>query len=161
MPTSEQYLLQRLRDTEQALRRQLEAIDRVAEGSGVPTHQLMTPDGGYVAAPVLVALANVQIALLAQPSVGTCGVADCVDHALEDGRRLASQRDDLIAQGVDPADLDVPLAPVSTDHLCMANSGERRGAWWCSLPKAHDGAHRAYVGHDTTNTLCCEWGNDA
>lgn len=30
---------------------------------------------------------------------------------LEEGRQLASQRDDLIAQGVDPADLAVPLAP--------------------------------------------------
>lgn len=29
----------------------------------------------------------------------------------EQGRRLASQREDLIAQGVDPADLDVPLHP--------------------------------------------------
>lgn len=30
---------------------------------------------------------------------------------MEQGRRLASQRDNLIAQGVDPSDLDVPLAP--------------------------------------------------
>jgi hypothetical protein len=29
----------------------------------------------------------------------------------EQGRRLAGQRDDLIAQGVDPADLLIPLAP--------------------------------------------------
>jgi len=32
---------------------------------------------------------------------------------MEQGRQLASQRDDLIAQGVDPAELAVPIAPVS------------------------------------------------
>lgn len=32
----------------------------------------------------------------------------------EQGRRLASERDDLIAQGVDPAELVVPLAPSSS-----------------------------------------------
>jgi len=30
----------------------------------------------------------------------------------EEGRRLASRREDLIAQGVDPNDLEVPLHPV-------------------------------------------------
>lgn len=30
---------------------------------------------------------------------------------LEEGRRLASERESLIAAGVDPAELDVPLAP--------------------------------------------------
>jgi len=30
---------------------------------------------------------------------------------MEQGRRLASERDDLIAQGADPAELEVPLAP--------------------------------------------------
>lgn len=30
---------------------------------------------------------------------------------MEEGRRLASQRDDLIAQGIDPAELAIPLAP--------------------------------------------------
>lgn len=29
----------------------------------------------------------------------------------EQGRRLASEREDLIARGVDPADLEVPLYP--------------------------------------------------
>jgi hypothetical protein len=29
----------------------------------------------------------------------------------EEGRRLASQREDLIAQGVDPAELEIPLHP--------------------------------------------------
>lgn len=33
------------------------------------------------------------------------------DRLTEQGRRLASERDDLIAQGVDPAELIVPLAP--------------------------------------------------
>lgn len=35
------------------------------------------------------------------------------DELMENGRRLASERDDLIAAGVDPADLIVPIAPVS------------------------------------------------
>jgi hypothetical protein len=34
------------------------------------------------------------------------------DRLAENGRRLASQRDDLIASGVDPAELPVPLHPV-------------------------------------------------
>lgn len=34
------------------------------------------------------------------------------DRLAENGRRLASQRDDLIAAGVDPAELPVPLHPV-------------------------------------------------
>jgi hypothetical protein len=34
------------------------------------------------------------------------------EDLLETGRDLASQREDLIAQGVDPAELEVPLAPV-------------------------------------------------
>jgi hypothetical protein len=46
----------------------------------------------------------------------TCGPECMANDAgvvalLERGRRLASQRDDLIAAGVDPADLAVPLAP--------------------------------------------------
>lgn len=32
-------------------------------------------------------------------------------HLMEQGRRLASRRDDLIAQGADPSELEVPLAP--------------------------------------------------
>lgn len=36
---------------------------------------------------------------------------------MESGRRLASKRDDLIAAGIDPADLVVPLAPTDPeDH---------------------------------------------
>lgn len=34
---------------------------------------------------------------------------------VEQGRLLANRRDDLIAQGVDPQSLEVPLAPFSTD----------------------------------------------
>ena len=36
-------------------------------------------------------------------------LVDVPDTIREEGRRLASKRDDLIAAGVDPADLDVPL----------------------------------------------------
>jgi hypothetical protein len=36
---------------------------------------------------------------------------DSPEDLLEYGRRLASWREDLIAQGVDPAELHVPLAP--------------------------------------------------
>lgn len=34
------------------------------------------------------------------------------EELLENGRRLASERENLIAQGVDPADLAVPIAPL-------------------------------------------------
>lgn len=37
-----------------------------------------------------------------------CG--DC-EELMEEGRRLASERDDLIADGIDPAELLIPLAP--------------------------------------------------
>lgn len=37
--------------------------------------------------------------------------ADRRRRLLEEGRRLATRRDDLIAAGVDPADLLIPLAP--------------------------------------------------
>ena len=36
---------------------------------------------------------------------------------LEEGRRLASWREDLIADGVDPADLLIPTAPAPRPHL--------------------------------------------
>lgn len=36
---------------------------------------------------------------------------------VDEGRRLASQRDDLIAQGVDPADLLIPLRADDLDDL--------------------------------------------
>jgi hypothetical protein len=39
------------------------------------------------------------------------GKPNDADWYAEQGRRLASERDDLIAQGVDPADLTVPLHP--------------------------------------------------
>lgn len=47
---------------------------------------------------------------------GMCGAPASRDHLLEQGRRLASQREDLIAAGVDPADLLIPLAPLDTDN---------------------------------------------
>lgn len=34
-----------------------------------------------------------------------------LDAVLEEGRQLASEREDLIAGGADPAELEVPLAP--------------------------------------------------
>lgn len=37
--------------------------------------------------------------------------AAAVRAIMEQGRRLASEREELIAQGVDPAALEVPLAP--------------------------------------------------
>lgn len=42
---------------------------------------------------------------------------------LEDGRRLASEREDLIAQGVDPAELLVPLAPAGVGVACSDCEG--------------------------------------
>lgn len=56
-----------------ALTRQLDTIDLHAQSVGVPREQLMTTNGGYVAAPVIVALANVEIALLAQPQAVRAG----------------------------------------------------------------------------------------
>lgn len=38
-------------------------------------------------------------------------MADEYEVYMAEGQRLASERDDLIAQGVDPAELLVPLAP--------------------------------------------------
>jgi hypothetical protein len=46
----------------------------------------------------------------AHPSIEQTS-SDRPDDLLEQGRRLASQRDDLIAQGVDPNELEIPLAP--------------------------------------------------
>lgn len=87
MPTSEQYLLQRLRDTERALQRQLESIEQIAQGAGIPPHQLLDTTGQLVATPVLVALAGVQVALLQHPTPAcTCSsiaagpAYDCPAH---------------------------------------------------------------------------------
>lgn len=38
------------------------------------------------------------------------------EYVLEEGRRLASERDDLIASGVDPSELLVPRAPAAATH---------------------------------------------
>jgi hypothetical protein len=35
--------------------------------------------------------------------------------AIEEGRQLASQREDLIVAGADPADLLIPLCPSAAD----------------------------------------------
>ena len=40
-----------------------------------------------------------------------CLVEQPADDLAEQGRKLASARDDLIAQGFDPADLIMPLYP--------------------------------------------------
>ena len=45
----------------------------------------------------------------ATPEAGPAAPAD--QPAVDRGRRLASERDDLITQGVDPAELEVPLYP--------------------------------------------------
>jgi hypothetical protein len=47
------------------------------------------------------------------------GAGETVTADLEEGRRLASQRDDLIAQGVNPADLAVPIAPHCLVEGCV------------------------------------------
>lgn len=44
----------------------------------------------------------------------------------EEGLRLASERDDLIAEGVDPAVLEVPLAPIAP----VEDAPPRRRRWW-------------------------------
>lgn len=71
MPTND--LIERLRRTEAALLRTLDAMDRLAESVDAPPEQLLNPSGEYVVAPVLVALANVQIALLSRAEAGPCG----------------------------------------------------------------------------------------
>jgi hypothetical protein len=38
------------------------------------------------------------------------------DHIAEEGRRLASQREDLIAQGIDPGELLVPIHPADAER---------------------------------------------
>lgn len=80
MPTSEQYLRRRLSDTEGALRLQLEAIDREAARLHVPSTELRATDGSFLAAPVLVALAQVQLALLSHVEAGPCGDESMPGH---------------------------------------------------------------------------------
>lgn len=50
-----------------------------------------------------------------KPGVENWRPADDRDALVEEGRRLASERDDLIARGVDPAQLDVPRIPGDPD----------------------------------------------
>lgn len=38
------------------------------------------------------------------------------EYLAGEGRRLASQREDLIAQGVDPGELDIPIHPDDEDQ---------------------------------------------
>jgi hypothetical protein len=55
---------------------------------------------------------------------------DCYHCGLRDGQVLASRRDDLIAQGVDPRELRIPLAPDDdgyTDDAGMYRSRRRPG----------------------------------
>lgn len=59
---------------------------------------------------------------------------------LEEGRRLASEREDLIAQGINPAELAVPLARPSKPLA---------GSWWVINGGAFKEAlHRAADGED-------------
>jgi hypothetical protein len=46
------------------------------------------------------------------------------DGLMESGRKLASEREDLIAQGVDPAELEIPLAPADPDVSLASVDGE-------------------------------------
>lgn len=70
-------LIADLQATRAALTRQLDTIDQLAIGSGVSREQLMDPSGAFMAAPVLVALANVQCALLdATPVVDVARACD-------------------------------------------------------------------------------------
>lgn len=63
----------------------------------------------------------------------------------ERGRRLASERDDLIAAGVDPGDLAVPVAPgqlVSwrrddSPEVCVAGMGPLCGCKACVFEREH------------------------
>lgn len=59
------------------------------------------------------------------------------DALLEEGRQLASLRDDLIAQGVDPSRLEIPRA-----------SSSGRGWWVISGDELHAALHRVADGDD-------------
>lgn len=54
------------------------------------------------------------------------------DDLMENGRRLASERDDLIASGVDPADLLVPKAPLADidDEEGIGGTDADKAAGW-------------------------------
>ncbi|GAA4075602.1 hypothetical protein ACFFOS_27520 [Nocardioides kongjuensis] len=63
---------------------------------------------------------------------------ECADRAeqadlVEEGRRFASEREDLIAQGVDPADLLVPEVPVVVQPCPECRAGKHGncdgGSW--------------------------------
>lgn len=64
-------LIADLQRTRELLTEQLDAITGEASAQGVLREHLRDTTGGFIAAPVLVALANVQVALLAQ------GAASC------------------------------------------------------------------------------------
>lgn len=67
-------------------------------------------------------------------------------HFAEEGRRLASLREDLIAQGVDPNELPVPLHPDDPTGRRRAAAGqqvtstrEQSGeVWWWWCDHAHE-----------------------
>lgn len=48
---------------------------------------------------------------------------------LEEGRQLASERDDLIADGVDPAELKVPLAPTVSEKEVSSEETSKSPSW--------------------------------
>ena len=41
------------------------------------------------------------------------------------------------------------------------NCPSSSGAWVCSLPQDHDGAHRAHMGHDLASPVLLAWGDSA
>lgn len=45
------------------------------------------------------------------------------DELAEQGRQLASEREDLIAAGADPAELEVPIAPIDMPDLDPDDTG--------------------------------------
>lgn len=49
---------------------------------------------------------------------------------LENGRRLASERDDLIAAGVDPNDLVIPLAPIDDEEGLGGTDADQAAGWY-------------------------------
>lgn len=61
---------------------------------------------------------------------------------LEAGRRLASERDDLIAQGVDPAELVVPIGPLTTQEPALERA-ERAEAALHDMAEEYAGAQAA------------------
>lgn len=50
----------------------------------------------------------------------------------ENGRRLASERDDLIAAGVDPSELLIPLAPIDDEEGLGGTDADQAAGWYAA-----------------------------